>query len=171
MRDRSCWGGIDNDEHQPRLNATCCPFRGGIIRLRVPSSWRPAEQIRDGTVTFQGPPPESPSFHISVVAIPEQVARSSRDALSLTKFAAQGKVEDLPYDKALLAYTVSSEESGDQLATRFWHLAVKSIPSGILMAVFSFTVSARFMRDSGILEQIDFLDSEIRQGPILISMA
>ena len=80
------------------------------------------------------------------------------------------KIEDLPNDKALLTHTVPSEENGEPLETHFWHLAVKSIPKDIVVAVFSLTVPARVRKAPDVAQYIALLDQEIREGPIILDL-
>src|SRR5689334_13897652 len=112
-------------------------YRGGIVRFRVPASWK-EEYEEDGGGLFYADEPDSGTFRLNLLTFEGPKAAGRDDLLSAVK--GRGTAEWLETSNALAAYSVEMEEDETPITIFYWKLASAAPPRHLRIAVFSYTV-------------------------------
>lgn len=137
----------------------------GALRFRVPTTWTPQ---RDGNGMMWAPPEAMPCLRLSVLTFsvpsssPPVTPRGALERM-LEEGAADVTWRELPGKRALLSYETASEEEGDRLSIRWWHLSRIRLPV-VDIAVFSLTSFEDAARNAESRALVEALDAEIMRS-------
>jgi hypothetical protein len=107
-------------------------------------------------------PPGSdlPALCISVLRLPDDRAKSPRDALASSSYGRAGRIEILENEKALLTHSILSD--GGATESCLWHLAVRLIPKGVLLVLLSYSFEVSLREHPDTLRDRAILTEEVR---------
>jgi hypothetical protein len=139
-------------------------YRGGLVNFRIPAHWT-EEYQEEGGGTFYDPDNDDGTLRLNVLTLASKSPVTTRSAWTLLeprREQHQGVLADLGDGNALLRYTETVEEDGDDLVIHSWQIANVVPPKHLRVAVFSYTVSAELADDEDVAAEIAMLDKELK---------
>jgi len=143
-------------------------FGNVTLRFRLPISWEEAPSGSPNTATFVGATAHAPSFRVTVVRNDGFV--SPKQVLTSVPSSRNAVIEDLQNEKVLMTHAVTCMEGGREIETIFWHLAVPAIPTGVVVAIFSYCILKRWRGLAEAVVDVGFLETEIRQAQVVLDI-
>jgi hypothetical protein len=138
-------------------------YRGGLVTFRIPAQWK-EEYEAEGGGTFYADEPDSPTFRLQTITMKSTTSVtmvSAPDILSSLRQAATAPVEKLPSGCALIRYTESAIDRGEQLLITYWSVAHVIPPQHARIANFSYTLLERQRDDARFHRELELLDREV----------
>ena len=140
-------------------------YRGGVLRFRIPASWKEEYSDVDGG-TFYEDVPHSGTLRVKVITL-EISAESG--GVSLPKVLEplpqhlEKSQEDVQYvgENALVRYDEPSVEKGTRLRIFYWVLANPVHPRNARVVTFSYTVLDSQTNRAQLQPELDMLNAEI----------
>ena len=135
-------------------------YRGGIVRFRIPESWREEYQDEGGGI-FYADDGQSGTLRLNVLTF-EGPSIPGREELLHSLKRSGGVPEWLPSGNAVAHYSSVAEEDGASITVFFWELANGVAPRHLRVAVFSYTLETDEVESPEVQAALALLDAEIR---------
>jgi hypothetical protein len=139
-------------------------YRGGLVTFQIPAHWK-EEYEPEGGGTFYEDAADSPIFRLQTLTFksPSPItAEFAPDVLSSRGKSETAPVERLASGCALVRYTQSVVDRGEQLLIIYWSVAHVIPPYHARIANFSYTLLERQRDDARFQRELELLDREVR---------
>lgn len=137
-------------------------YRGGIVTFRIPQDWI-EEYDRDGGGTFYRDHPDSSTLRLSTMTMEGKQLADEDDLLAALSHKPSAP-ELLESGHALVTYEQRTEERGETLRMKYWLVAQAVEPRHVRIAIFSHAVLAKDANSPAMIDEVEMLDSEIRNA-------
>lgn len=143
------------------MNLKTVSYRGGIVSFGIPSHWR-EEYAPDGQGTFYDRKPGMGTLRLSVISF-EKDFPMTIEAVAREIFA-HSLAEQLPNRLVLRRYIKDAEERGTALHLHRWEMLVPVPPTRWRVVCFTHTSLAAQARDPAILDEIELINTSVREA-------
>lgn len=135
-------------------------YRGGIAEFTIPSNWREGYEPGGGG-TFYADSPDSGTLRLNVLSFESQ--DTPAEQMAATAFR-DGKVSATTSGFPLHREEKTAEENGESLHIISWEVAIPVPPKSLRLAIFSYTILKKQLKDSAFIAEIEQLQRSIEQA-------
>jgi hypothetical protein len=141
-------------------------YRGGLVEFSIPANWK-EEYEQDGGGIFYEQSADSGTLRLNVITAksPSPINdKSASDTLKGLKAAKSRQIDLLPNGNALLHFSESAVEAGNNLHMVYWIVANPVGTNHVRVATFSYTLLEGQQNQARFTKEIALIDSEIRNA-------
>ncbi|MBI5760199.1 MAG: hypothetical protein HZA46_16910 [Planctomycetales bacterium] len=143
-------------------------YRGGVVTFRIPMEWvEEYDDYRGGTFYGNAPNAGTLRLQITTMATDRLVTADFvfTEATNVSPWARGGHPSDVqryPNGNTVVRYSKKSFSWFKRIVIHFWEVYNPVPPHHMRIALFSYTILKSRESDRTILQELEFLDGEIR---------